>query len=87
VTVEQAYEYASSWAPLLAARKQAAGGSLDKVEVLKGVGMVNASAVRRQPKVINGAPTFRRVLGERGRTRARRRHGSLPEVFRSRSKP
>src|SRR3954447_23920497 len=43
VTIEQAYEYAKLVGlGLLAAAKQAAGGSLDKVEVLKVLGMVRA---------------------------------------------
>src|SRR5688572_16472662 len=56
VTVEQAYEHAKLIGlGLLAAAKQAAGGSLDKVEVLKVLGMVRAvPEFGDQPKVING---------------------------------
>src|SRR3982750_2176613 len=56
VTVEQAYEHARLVGlGLLAAAKQAAGGSLDKVEVLKVLGMVRAvPEFGDQPKVING---------------------------------
>ncbi len=54
VTVEQAYEYAKLVGlNLLAAANAAAGGSLDKVEVLKVLGMVNAvPGFGDQPKVI-----------------------------------
>ena len=53
VTVEQAYEYAKLVGlNLLAAAKAAAGGSLEKVEVLKVLGMVNAvPGFGDQPKV------------------------------------
>ena len=56
VTIEQAYEHAKlTGLGLLAAARQAAGGSLDKVEVLKVLGMVNAvPGFGDQPKVING---------------------------------
>ena len=70
VTIEQAYEHAKLVGlGLLAAAKQAAGGSLDKVEVLKVLGMVNAvPEFTDQPKVINGcSDLFVAVLGERGR--------------------
>jgi enamine deaminase RidA (YjgF/YER057c/UK114 family) len=82
VTVEQAYEHAKLVGlALLAAAKQAAGGSLDKVEVLKVLGMVNAvSGFGNQPKVINGcSDLFVAVLGERGRhARSAVGMGSLP---------
>src|SRR5215213_2990778 len=56
ITIEQAYEYAKLVGlGLLAAAKQAAGGSLEKVEVLKVLGMVRAVPdFIDQPKVING---------------------------------
>ena len=82
VTVEQAYEYAKLVGlNLLAAAKQAAGGSLDKVEVLKVLGMVNAVPdFTEQPKIINGcSDLFVAVLGERGRhARSAVGMGSLP---------
>ena len=81
-TVEQAYEHAKLVGlGLLAAAKQAAGGSLDKVEVLKVLGMVNAvPEFTDQPKVINGcSDLFVAVLGERGRhARSAVGMGSLP---------
>ena len=82
VTIEQAYEHAKLVGlGLLAAAKQAAGGSLDKVEVLKVLGMVNAvPGFGDQPKVINGcSDLFVNVLGERGRhARSAVGMGSLP---------
>jgi enamine deaminase RidA (YjgF/YER057c/UK114 family) len=82
VTIEQAYEHAKLVGlNLLAAAKQAAGGSLDKVEVLKVLGMVNAvPEFTDQPKVINGcSDLFVAVLGERGRhARSAVGMGSLP---------
>ena len=69
VTVEQAYEHAKLVGlGLLAAAKMAAG-SLDKVEVLKLLGMVNGVPdFADQPKVINGCSDLLvAVLGERGR--------------------
>jgi len=83
VTVEQAYEHAKLVGlGLLAAAKQAAGGSLDKVEVLKVFGMVRAvPEFGDQPKVINGcSDLFVAVLGERGRhARSAVGMGSLPQ--------
>ena len=82
VTIEQAYEHAKLVGlNLLAAAKQAAGGRLDKVEVLKVLGMVNAvPEFTDQPKVINGcSDLFVAVLGERGRhARSAVGMGSLP---------
>jgi enamine deaminase RidA (YjgF/YER057c/UK114 family) len=82
VTVEQAYEHAKLVGlGLLAAAKAAAGGSLDKVEVLKVLGMVNAvPEFTDQPKIINGcSDLFVAVLGERGRhARSAVGMGSLP---------
>jgi enamine deaminase RidA (YjgF/YER057c/UK114 family) len=82
VTIEQAYEHAKLVGlGLLAAAKDAAGGSLDKVEVLKVLGMVNAvPEFTDQPKVINGcSDLFVAVLGERGRhARSAVGMGSLP---------
>jgi enamine deaminase RidA (YjgF/YER057c/UK114 family) len=82
VTVDQAYQYAQLVGlNLLAAAKAAAGGSLDKVEVLKVLGMVNAvPGFGDQPKVINGcSDLFVNVLGERGRhARSAVGMGSLP---------
>jgi len=82
VTIEQAYEHAKLVGlGLLAAAKDAAGGSLDKIEVLKVLGMVNAvPEFTDQPKVINGcSDLFVHVLGERGRhARSAVGMGSLP---------
>jgi enamine deaminase RidA (YjgF/YER057c/UK114 family) len=81
VTVEEAYEHAKLIGlGLLAAAKQAAG-DLDKVEVLKVLGMVNAiPEFKDQPKVINGcSDLFVAILGERGRhARSAVGMGSLP---------
>lgn len=81
VSVEDAYAHARTTAlGLLAAAKLAAGG-LDKVEILKVFGMVNAVAdFVDQPKVINGcSDLFVAVLGERGRhARSAVGLGSLP---------
>jgi enamine deaminase RidA (YjgF/YER057c/UK114 family) len=82
VTVEQGYQYAQLVGlNLLAAAKAAAGGSLEKVEVLKVLGMVNAvPGFGDQPKVINGcSDLFVNVLGDRGRhARSAVGMGSLP---------
>ena len=82
ITLEKAYECARlTGLGLLAAAKQAAGGSLDKVEVLKVFGMVRAVGdFGDQPKVINGcSDLFVAVLGERGRhARSAVGMGSLP---------
>jgi enamine deaminase RidA (YjgF/YER057c/UK114 family) len=81
VTVEEAYEHAKLIGlGLLAVAKQAAG-DLDKVEVLKVLGMVNAVPdFKDQPKVINGCSDLLvAVLGERGRhARSAVGMGSLP---------
>jgi enamine deaminase RidA (YjgF/YER057c/UK114 family) len=81
VTIEEAYEHAKLIGlGLLAVAKQAAG-DLDKVEVLKVFGMVNAAPeFKDQPKVINGcSDLFVAVLGERGRhARSAVGMGSLP---------
>ncbi len=81
VTWEEAYEHAKiTGLGLLAAARMAAGG-LDKVEILKLFGMVNAVPdFADQPKVINGcSDLFVAVLGERGRhARSAIGMGSLP---------
>jgi len=81
VTWEEAYEHAKITAlGLLAAAKIAAGG-LDKVEIVKVLGMVNGvPEFADQPKVINGcSDLFVAVLGERGRhARSAVGMGSLP---------
>lgn len=81
VTWEQAYEHAKlTGLGLLAAMKEAAG-SLDKVEVVKVLGMVNATPdFGDQPKVINGcSDLFVAVLGDKGRhARSAVGMGSLP---------
>lgn len=80
-TTEQAYEFAKiTGLGLLAAMKEAAG-SLDKVEVIKLLGMVNAvPEYGEQPKVINGCSDLLvAVLGENGRhARSAVGMGSLP---------
>jgi enamine deaminase RidA (YjgF/YER057c/UK114 family) len=81
VTLDQAYEHAKIVGlGLLAAAKMAAG-SLDKVEVIKLLAMVNAvPEFTDQPKVINGCSDLLvAVLGERGRhARSAVGMGSLP---------
>ena len=81
VTWEEAYEHAKITAlGLLAAAKIAAGG-LDKVEIVKVLGMVNGvPEFADQPKVIYGcSDLFVAVLGERGRhARSAVGMGSLP---------
>jgi enamine deaminase RidA (YjgF/YER057c/UK114 family) len=82
VTWEEAYEHAKlTGMGLLAAMKEAAGGNLDKVEVIKVLGMVNATPeFADHPKVINGcSDLFVAVLGEKGRhARSAVGMGSLP---------
>ncbi len=81
VTVEQAYEHAKLVGLGLLAAAKLAAGSLDKIEVLKVLGMVNAvPEFGDQPKVINGcSDLFVAVLGERGRhARSAVGMGSLP---------
>jgi enamine deaminase RidA (YjgF/YER057c/UK114 family) len=81
VTAEQAYEHAKLTGLGLLAVAKVAAGSLDKVEVLKVLGMVNAvPEFADQPKVINGcSDLFVAVLGERGRhARSAVGMGSLP---------
>jgi enamine deaminase RidA (YjgF/YER057c/UK114 family) len=81
VTAEQAYEHARLVGlGLLSAAKQAAG-SLDQIEVLKVLGMVNAVPdFGDHPQVINGcSDLFVSVLGARGRhARSAVGMGSLP---------
>jgi len=81
VTVEEAYEHARLIGLGLLAAAKLAAGDLDKVEVLKVLGMVNAvPEFKDQPKVINGcSDLFVAVLGERGRhARSAVGMGSLP---------
>ena len=81
VPVEEAYEHARITALGLLAAARMTAGSLDKVEVLKVLGMVNAvPEFADQPKVINGcSDLFVQVLGERGRhARSAVGMGSLP---------
>jgi enamine deaminase RidA (YjgF/YER057c/UK114 family) len=81
-TWEEAYEHARlTGLGLLAAMKEAAGGDLDKVEVVKVLGMVNATPeFGDHPKVINGcSDLFVAVLGDKGRhARSAVGMGSLP---------
>ena len=80
-TTVQGYEFAKNTGlGLLAAMKEAAG-SLDKVEVLKLLGMVNGVPdYGEQPQVINGCSDLLvAVLGENGRhARSAVGMGSLP---------
>jgi enamine deaminase RidA (YjgF/YER057c/UK114 family) len=81
VTAEQAYEHAKLVGLGLLAAAKAAADSLDKIEVLKVLGMVNAvPEFTDHPKVINGcSDLFVAVLGERGRhARSAVGVGSLP---------
>jgi enamine deaminase RidA (YjgF/YER057c/UK114 family) len=81
VTAEQAYEHAKLVGLGLLAAAKAAAGSLDKIEVLKVLGMVNAvPGFGDQPKIINGcSDLFVEVLGDRGRhARSAVGMGSLP---------
>jgi enamine deaminase RidA (YjgF/YER057c/UK114 family) len=81
VTVEQAYEHAKLVGLSLLAAAKSAAGSLDKIEVLKVLGMVNGMPeFGDHPKVINGcSDLFVAVLGERGRhARSAVGMGSLP---------
>jgi enamine deaminase RidA (YjgF/YER057c/UK114 family) len=81
VSVSVAYEHARLVGlGLLAAMKQAAG-DLDKVEVIKVLGMVNGVPdFKEQPQVINGcSDLFVEVLGDKGRhARSAVGMGSLP---------
>lgn len=81
VTWQEAYEHAKlTGLGLLAAMKEAAG-SLDNVEVVKVLGMVNATPeFGDHPKVINGcSDLFVAVLGDKGRhARSAVGMGSLP---------
>ena len=81
VSVEEAYEHAKLVGLGLLAAAKLAAGSLDKVEVLKLLGMVNGvPEFADQPKVINGCSDLLvAVLGERGRhARSAVGMGSLP---------
>ena len=82
VDVKQAYDDARLVGlQLLALMKEAAGGDLTRVEVLKLLGMVNATPEFGQhPEVINGCSDLLvEVLGESGRhARSAVGMGSLP---------
>ncbi len=81
VDVETAYSHARITGLGLLAAAKAAAGSLDKVEILKVLGMVNGVPdFADQPRVINGcSDLFVEVLGERGRhARSAVGMGSLP---------
>jgi enamine deaminase RidA (YjgF/YER057c/UK114 family) len=81
VTVEEAYEHAKLVGLGLLAAARLAAGSLERVEFLKLLGMVNgAPEFGDQPKVINGCSDLLvAVLGERGRhARSAVGMGSLP---------
>ena len=82
VTVEQAYEHAKLVGLGLLAAAKAAASSLDRVEVVKVLGMVNAAPEFTQAaQVINGcSDLFVAVLGENGRhARSAVGMSSLPE--------
>ena len=81
VSVEEAYGHARMIGLGLLAAAKAAAGSLDRLEVIKLLGMVNAVPdFGEQPKVINGCSDLLvEVLGERGRhARSAVGFGSLP---------
>jgi enamine deaminase RidA (YjgF/YER057c/UK114 family) len=81
VTIEQAQEAARLVGLGLLAAAKVAVGELARIEVLKVLGMVNATPeFGDQPKVINGcSDLFVAVLGERGRhARSAVGMGSLP---------
>lgn len=81
VSTEDAYGHARLVGLGLLAAMRKAAGSLDKVEVVKLLGMVNATPdYADHPKVINGcSDLFVEVLGERGRhARSAVGFGSLP---------
>lgn len=82
VTLDEAYQHARlTGLGLLAAMRQAAGGSLNHVEVVKLLGMVNATPdFAHHPQVINGCSDLLvEVLGEQGRhARSAVGMGSLP---------
>jgi len=81
VTVEEAYEHAKTIGLQLLAAAKLAAGDLDKVEVLKVLGMVNAvPEFKDQPTAINGCSDLSvAVRGERGRHgRSAVGMGSLP---------
>ena len=81
VTWEEAYEHAKLTGLGLLAAARMAAGSLDKVEILKVLGMVNGvPEFADQPKVINGcSDLFVQVFGERGKhARSAVGMGSLP---------
>jgi enamine deaminase RidA (YjgF/YER057c/UK114 family) len=83
VTWQEAHEHAKiTGLGLLAAMKEAAEGDLDRVDVIKVLGMVNAAPnFGDHPKVINGcSDLFVAVLGEKGRhARSAVGMGSLPD--------
>jgi enamine deaminase RidA (YjgF/YER057c/UK114 family) len=82
VTVEQAYEHAKLVGLGLLSAVKAVAGSLDKVEMIKMLGMVNAvPGFTQAPQVINGcSDLFVAVLGDNGRhARSAVGMGSLPE--------
>ncbi|MBV9523748.1 MAG: RidA family protein, partial [Alphaproteobacteria bacterium] len=82
VTIDEAYRHARSVGLMLIAAMKDALGDLDKVEdIVKVLGMVNATPdFADQPKVINGcSDLFVEVFGERGRhARSAVGMGSLP---------
>lgn len=81
VSVAQAYEHARLTGLALLATMKEAAGSLDKVEVVKLLGMVNGTPdFADHPKVINGCSDLLvAVLGENGRhARSAVGMGSLP---------
>ena len=80
-TLEEAYEHAKIVGLSLLTAAKSAAGSLDRIEVLKVFGMVNAvPEFADHPKVINGcSDLFVAVLGDRGRhARSAVGMGSLP---------
>lgn len=81
VSTEEAAGHARLTGLWLLAAARAAAGDLERVEVLKVLGMVNAvPEFTEQPQVVNGcSDLFVEVLGERGRhARSAVGFGSLP---------
>lgn len=84
IDVATAYGHARTTALGLLAAAKAAAGTLDKVEIVKVLGMVNAAPdFTDHPKVINGCSDLLvEVLGERGRhARSAVGMGSLPNLM------
>jgi enamine deaminase RidA (YjgF/YER057c/UK114 family) len=81
VTTDEAYQHARLVALSMLSVAKLAAGSLDRIEFLKVLGLVNAAPdFTEHPKVINGCSDLLvEVLGDRGRhARSAMGMGSLP---------